>query len=121
MPITNYGYSYFAIRIGSNIPLILSMGLGSGSGTFDQTRSGMLCELDKQLFTGSYPDYSETNVFKVLSDWSATELSGLTVRETGLFVGSLSGSPGAVVMNNFPVILFTNTNELQNEVQIKVT
>jgi len=96
------------------------MGIGSGSGTFDQTRSGMLLELDKQLFTGSYPDYSETDVIKILSDWSAVELSGLTLREAGLFVGSLAGSPGAIQMSNFPAIAFTNTNELQYEVQIKV-
>lgn len=121
MPITNYGYAFLAQRIGSNVPGIASMGIGSGSGVFDQTRSGLLLELDKQAFTGSYPDYSETDVIKLLSDWSATEVSGFSLREAGLFVGSLAGSPGAIQMSNYPVIVFNATNELQYEVDIQVT
>lgn len=118
MGITAFGRGYFRDRIGSNVSLLSHGGIGSGSGLFNQNISGLLLELDRNQFSGTKMDLGSTNIAVMLTNWASSELSGLTIREAGVFVGATGST--VVQKVGFAGITFTGRQEFQYEVQIKV-
>src|SRR3990167_4988727 len=119
MGITSYGRDYFRTRIGSNISILTHAGVGSGSGLFNQNTSGLLLELERNPFSGTVMDFGSTNVAIMTTNWFSGEISGLTLREAGVFVGSTGST--AVQKVGFAGLSFDGNQEFQYELQIKVS
>lgn len=87
--------------------------LGSGSGTFNTSQSGLIADLGKPaLYTNIISGTSKEITWTC--DWGATTLSGIQVREFGFGVGS-SGN-GIWNRETCNTINFDGSNELQLQI-----
>ena len=109
----------FAIRLGSDIPAPFYCGIGAGSGTVATTNISLVDEKDRNQF-----NIIDTTVAKKIAfeaDFGMFEMSGLSLREFGLFnqSGVNIGSCFTREQLNLP-IEFDGTNELKVVTNIEV-
>lgn len=119
MVITNYGRERTAVRIGSQVDHLGSayMAVGSGSGVVTVATTGLYHYFDRNQITGS-PDMTTAQKLVWVADFTNSEMSGLTLRQFGMFVES-SGGKAWHVENVIPTT-FNGTQELNLEVTWKV-
>lgn len=111
MPITTAGAELTALRIGSNIPAVGWLAIGSGSGTFAATQTALIHEVDRNAF--SSVNYATPRKVVMISDFSSIEMSGINLREYG--TGNLVSGGSVWNREAFSAINFNGTNELQIE------
>jgi hypothetical protein len=113
--ITNYAVSGLALLMSASGGLPRFCAIGSGSGAEVATLGSLIAEV------GSRKDYTTKDVTTVgqvtwTFDYSSVELSGLTVREFGVGVGSTAGVPNLWNREGFTGIAFDGTVELSIQV-----
>ena len=86
------------------------MSLGSASGTITVNTTGLLNNFVGVSFTGGSVDLSTPQVIGMQADFNSVQLSGLTLRQMGIFTGS--GLKAWEVENTVPTT-FNGTQELQ--------
>jgi hypothetical protein len=91
MGITNYGRQQLALLIAGSGDKPLFCGIGSGSGTFTVTDSGLIYQLGSRAFYTTR-DISVLQEVFFQFDYSSVLMSGLTLREFGIGTGSGSGN-----------------------------
>ncbi len=117
MPFTNVGKSGVALAIGSlssNRPQYL--GIGSGSGIAVVTDTGLTFEMRRDIPTTT--DVSTEREITYTGDWNSIQMSGADLREFGTFTNASAGT--AWNREEFPVVSFDGTNELQIQLKFKV-
>jgi len=111
MVITTIGKEYTAIRLGSDIPFVEYINIGSGSGTATISQKTLIAETDRNLFTST--DFSSSKKFTIDADFNSVEMSGTILREFGV-VHSGAGVTGSIWQReSFASITFDGTNELK--------
>ena len=119
MTILNYAKQQMALIIGGSTTTIpIYAMIGSGSGTLAVTQTALIAPEDRQLFTDA--DVSTKYNVKWTSDWTANEMSGLSLREFGV-TASGTGLTGSMwTRSTCPNLIFDGTSELRIEEVIKV-
>jgi hypothetical protein len=114
MPITTYGKQRIAVRIGSNTDIIgcIAIGMSGGTATVDNIALGS--EFDRNKLTGSI-DMTASRKLTFIGDYASTEVSGLNLREFGLFVSGAAGVGSLWERESFNAINFNGQNELRIE------
>ena len=77
-------------------------------------------EWDRNAITGS-PDFSVNQQVLFTGDWNSVEISGLILREFGLFTTGTALNGSLWAREAFPAITFNGTNELRVENNIEVS
>jgi len=112
MGITNYGLSGLALTglTGSGTPPRW-MTIGSGSGTFVVTQSGLINEYTNQRKIYTARDVTTQKQVTWTFDWNSVQMSGLTFSEFGMF----SNSSGGNIWDRHTLgsVTFDGTTELQ--------
>lgn len=109
--ITNQGKAQIGLLIGGPGILPWYAGIGSGSGAMVATRTALFAESGtRKAITGS-PDASAYFEVSYVYDYSAQQVSGLALREFGVFTATTNGSMWTG--ENFLAINFTGLNELE--------
>lgn len=120
MVVTNYARERTALRLGSQVDYLGSpyVAIGSGAATIGVATTGLAHYWDRNLITGS-PDMTVAQYVTWTTDFTSTELSGLTMRQFGMFVES-SGGKAWQVENMSQIQTYTGAEELQIEITWKV-
>ena len=113
MPITNQGLAMAAIRLGSNISVPAWIAIGSGSGTATTSDVVLIAETSKSAFVTS--DFSVAKRWTFDANFSASSLSGLSLREFAVFSASGAAVGSAWQRDAFAAIVFDGTSELTIE------
>ena len=113
MTFTNWGKKSATWNIGSDTSkYIQSIAIGSGSGTALASNVTLVSEHTRTMITGS-PDFSEDYKAGFQGDYTAFQMSGLILREFGLFASGESYVGSLWFREGFNDITFDGTNELQ--------
>ena len=115
---TAYGKEMIAVRIGSNISIPAYIGVGAGSASVNATRSGLITEFTRAVFTNGSINFATPQYISFQTDLSSTTMSGCALKEFGTFV--LSSGGNAWQVEGFPTTTFDGTQELTCEIQWKV-
>jgi hypothetical protein len=91
--------------------------IGSGSGVVTVNNTGLVYEVDRNAITGS-PDISVLKQISYTADFNSVEMSGIGLKEFGLF--NLSSGGQAFVREGFASVSFDGTNELQILIKLDV-
>ena len=115
---TTAGAELLALRLGSNIPALGWMAIGSGSGTAAVGNKALVAETDRNAFSSL--DYSTARKMLMTADFSSVEMSGTNLREFG--AGNFAGAATGSLWNRegFPSISFDGSNELQIQLTYEV-
>lgn len=93
------------------------MAVGSGSGIIAVTTTGLFHYWDRNIITGS-PNMTTAQQIVWTADFANTEMSGLTLRQFGMFVEASGGQAWHV--ENITPTLFNGTQELQVQLTWKI-
>ncbi len=94
------------------------LAIGSGSGTITVATTGLLNYWDRNQFTGGSVDLTTAQQMTMLTDFNSVELSGLTMRQFGVFVEASGGKAWQV--ESTTATNFNGTQELQIEITWQV-
>lgn len=113
MTVMNYTKNQTALILGGSVTDIPTYFiLGSGSGTTSPTDPSLVSPTDTQSFTQT--TFPATQKIKWQGDWNSIEMSGTSLKEFGIKVGSqLTGS--VLSRTGIPALTFDGTNELRIE------
>lgn len=113
MVVTNWAKQNIAYVIGNSglsVPTFFIIGSGSGAAAITDTT--LIYPTDTQSVTQT--DLTEPYIVTWQGDWNSVEISGLSLKEFGMKVGSpLTGSVWS--RTSMPSISFDGTNELRIE------
>src|SRR3990167_237108 len=112
MVFTNEGRRQAALRLGDNTGSLGYFAIGSGSGTALVTNTTLVTEVAKFIQTGSQ-DASVVQKSTFTGDRSALQMSGIALREFGIYASgpALVGSIWA--REGFAAITFDGSSELR--------
>jgi len=120
MGISVYGLSGLALVgfTGSGTPPRYCT-IGSGSGGFVSTSSGLIAEYTNQRKIYSTRDPSTQKQCTWTYDWTSVQMSGLTLAEFGMF----SASSGGTIWDRHTLgsVAFDGSIELQVQIQGKIS
>ena len=118
MGITTYGLSGNALLLGPSGTRPAYLSIGSGSGIFNSTQSGLIYEYPNTRVAFASTDISTAREITWTSDFSAITMSGLTLREFGIS----AESSGGTIWNReaFAGVSFTGTQELQVQITFQI-
>lgn len=112
--ITNTGRSGTAMILAGYGSIPTFCGIGSGSGVTTVSTTGLIYHVDRNAQTGS-PDTSQLQIVTWTFDFSSTEMSGIGLKEFGLF--NLASGGTLWHKEGFASINFDGSNELQISLQ----
>lgn len=114
MVFTNWGAQSAVYGLGSyssGIYLIQSVEVGYGSGTVAVGNTTLVAGSIRNMQTGS-PNFFAARKLRFQADFSSQAVSGLQLREFGLFASGTLGIGSAFAREGFNPITFDGTNEL---------
>ena len=116
MPTNDYGKINLALLLGSSGTVPEYCAIGSGSGTFTSSQSGLNNEMLGSRITFTTRDLSTSKKVDYVFNYSSTTMSGLTLSEFGIGGSEAVGVGDLSNIETLGSITFDGTNEL--EVQI---
>lgn len=119
MGITETGRSGLALLIGPSGTTPGFLAIGSGSGTFNISQTGLVHEFPSTRKGFVSTDITAQKEITWTTDFDSITMSGLTLREFGVS----SESSGGTLWNReeFAGVTFDGTQELQVQVRYKIT
>lgn len=119
IPATIYGKSGTALLFvpgSANPPAYCE--IGSGSGTKSDLTSGLVAPLIRKAFTTT--SLAIAREFTNSTDFTNTEMSGIGLRETGVFSSGPLGSGTSWSAEGFSEITFDGSNDLRVEITYEI-
>ena len=114
MTMCDYGKQQIAIRIGSNISVPAAVAIGTGSGTELASRIALISESTRAAFSDTDFDSTPRKI-SFTSDFTSVAMSGIQLREFGVFNTSAANTGSLWQLEAFNAITFDGTMELQVE------
>ena len=119
MVVTNDGKSGLCLAFIGSMVIPRYCGIGSGSGTVTVNDSSLVAEVGSRVdFTTR--DASIVKQVEWTFDFGAKTMSGINLREFGLFDNQANGSGTMWCREGFDTITFDGTNELQIQITFEV-
>ena len=120
MVITNYCAQAIVWALGSNIPInVGAVEVGYGSGAPAVTDVTLINGSLRMPLTGS-PNFTQPRIVTFQGDFNAMQLSGLSMKELGLFMSGALLNGSAYAHEGFNAVTFDGTNELQVSYSMQV-
>ena len=98
---------------------IRTYGIGSGSGVATISDTELVNEVERTFITGD-ADFTTPQVASFQGDFNTTQMSGIILKEFGLFTDSGTSVGSLWLRQDVADITFDGTNELQIQTSIKV-
>lgn len=120
MGFTNIGKSGVTLGIGSlwsGRPQY--MAIGSGSGTVASTDVTLVHEVSRTSLTSGSIDII-THKIDYVADWNSVTMSGITLRELGMFTDSSDNTGSLWNREGFTGVSFDGSNELQVQLKYEI-
>jgi len=120
MVFTTVGTSGVVLSIGSfasNRPQY--MAIGSGSGVIAVTNVDLVYENSRKAPTSTSLDCTNMNI-EYVADWNSVDMSGITLREFGMFTDSVASTGSLWNREGFTGVAFDGSNELQIQLNYEV-
>lgn len=114
MVVTTYGKESAAIRLGSDIPFVKYIAIGSGSGAVAVGNNTLVAETDRNVFTST--SFATARKFNFVADFNSIEISGTNLREFGVVASGAAGTGSVWQREGFANIAFDGTNELKVDI-----
>lgn len=120
MVFTNIGKSGLIVTIGqSSSTRPQYMAIGSGSGTVAVANTTLVHEVNRTTLTSGSVDVSNYEI-EYVADWSSVTMSGIDLREFGMFTESAASTGSLWNREAFNSITFDGSNELQIQLTYEV-
>ncbi len=119
MGFTTAGQSGVQVAIGvDSVQRPQYMAIGSGSGAVANTNILLINENSRRAPTSV--STSTTNEITYIGDWNSVEMSGINLKEFGMFSTSTSNAGSAWNREGFAGVDFDGSNELQVQITYEV-
>ncbi len=115
---TDIGKSGLALLLGPSGTRPVSVALGSGSGAVSVSDVKLVNENLRQNFNSTNISVAKEILF--ITDFTATAMSGLDMREFGVFSFSADNTGSNWNREGFTAITFDGTNELALEISFQI-
>lgn len=120
MVFTQFGAQTAIYRIGSNTGEFIGFfAIGSGSGAVTISNTTLQAESGTRIAITGSPNFSTPYKVSFQGDYNSTAISGINLREFGLFTSGTSNVGSVWLREGFNTIAFDGTQELQLSASIE--